>query len=216
MTEPEPARAPVDPDVAAELPGLELWTLEAEGGDGRAAKEIRRRLRDLSSRWTGARAVALRSQAVTGAYLVAFRQLGLDPDETRTPAEEAVAERLQHGGFPSRGRIADAVLLAVAETGVAVWAVDAARVSGELELRPARDGERLGEGPLAPDLPRGRLVVADAAGPLAVVFGPPAPDRAPGKATTRCLLFAVRVAGVPELHVEEALWIAADALVPGR
>ena len=44
------------------------------------------------------------------------------------------------------------------ETGVPVWALDADRVEGELGLRPAQRGERLGEGEYAADVPAGRLV----------------------------------------------------------
>ena len=31
-----------------------------------------------------------------------FRQVGIDPDERRTPVEQIVLDRLQHGGFKSR------------------------------------------------------------------------------------------------------------------
>ncbi len=75
-----------------------------------------------------------------------------------------------------------------------------------------RGGERLGEGEYAADLPAGRVIVADAAGPVAVLFGDLAPSRAPGRETARLRLFAVAVPGVPALHVEEALFGCADAL----
>lgn len=210
--EAEPARGAVDGDVAAELPGLEPWTLVCAGSDGRTPPEIRGRLRDLSSRWSGARAVALRTQPVPHAYRVLFRHLGQDPDETRTPIEQVVMDRLRHGGLQSHGRIADAELLAVLETGVPVVAFDADLVQGEIALRPAADGERLGEGELAGDLSPGRLVLADERGPLAVLFGRAAANRLPTRATTRVHLCAVRAPGVPELHVEEALWTAAEVL----
>ncbi|WP_205697261.1 hypothetical protein [Conexibacter sp. SYSU D00693] len=210
--EAEPHRALVDPEVRAELPGLELWTLAARGADGRSTRALRARLKELAGRWTGARAIAVRSQPVAHAYRVAFRQLGLDPDEERPPLEAAVLRRLEKGGFPSRGRLRDALLLALLDTGVGVWTLDAAAVEGELALRQARHGERLGEGELAPDLPEGRLVVADDRGPAAVLFGRVADDRVPTQETEGVVLFAVRVEGVPELHVEEALFRAADDL----
>ena len=51
----------------------------------------------------------------------------------------------------SRGPLDDALLVALVETGVPVWALDAARLDGPLGLRGARAGERLGEGEYAAD-----------------------------------------------------------------
>jgi hypothetical protein len=48
--------------------------------------------------------------------------------------------------------------------------------------------------------------------PVAVLFGALAHDRAPQRETRALRLFAVGVAGVPDLHVEEALWTCAEAL----
>ncbi len=59
---------------------------------------------------------------------------------------------------------------------------------------------------------QGRIVVADERGPIAELFGPPAPEREPGKQTTRIQLFAVVVEGVEAMIVEEALWICAETL----
>ena len=64
-------------------------------------KEIRDRLRDMSNRFRGARAVGIRREPVPAAYRVFFRQIGLDPDVVRTPIEAAVLERMLRGGFPS-------------------------------------------------------------------------------------------------------------------
>jgi DNA/RNA-binding domain of Phe-tRNA-synthetase-like protein len=149
---------------------------------------------------------------VPHAYRVFFRHIGLDPDEHRTPVEALALERLKRGGFPSRSTLDDGLTLAVMETGVPVWALDADRVEGELGLRPAERGERLGSGEYANQLPAGRLVVADDAGPVGVLFGALAPGRGVGGSTTRITLLALQVAGVPDIHVEEALWTAEDAL----
>ena len=93
-----------------------------------------------------------------------------------------------------------------------VWALDAYRVDGELGLRPAARGERFGGGEYASDVPAGRLLVADDAGPVGVLFGALAPERGVGPETTRMTLFSVQVAGVPDIHVSEALWTVADIL----
>ncbi len=74
-----------------------------------------------------------------------------------------------------------------------VWALDANRVAGELQLA----------------LDDGRVVVADATGPVADLFAPPEGVTA---ATRRLLLYAVLAPRVPDLAVEEALWTAWDLL----
>ena len=55
-------------------------------------------------------------------------------------------------------------------------------------------------------------MLADAAGTVAVLFSPPSPERAPGRATTALLLIAVQAPGVADLYVEEAVWTSIDAL----
>jgi DNA/RNA-binding domain of Phe-tRNA-synthetase-like protein len=202
----------VDFDVAEEFPGLRLHTVQVDGGTGRSPRALKARLRMLSDRFHGAQAITMRNAPVPHAYRVFFRGIGLDPDSTRTPIEAAALERLRRGGFQARNLIADALLIALVETGVPVWAVDAARLDGPLGLRTARIAERLGEGDLAPDLPEGRLVVADATRPVAELFGDIAPSHEPSSDTTRLRLFAIQVSGVPAIHVEEALWLAVTAL----
>jgi DNA/RNA-binding domain of Phe-tRNA-synthetase-like protein len=204
----------IEEDVARELPGLGLAWVDADApADGRRSPAwLRARLRRLADRYSGARAVTMRREPVPAAYRAFSRHVGLDPDVDRPPVEAVVVERLMHGGFRSRGRVEDALLVGALETGVPLWALDADRVDGGLGVRRARPGERLGEGELAPDLPAGRLVVADARRPVAVLLGDVADGDGPGPGTRRLRVFAVRVAGVPALHVEEALWASVEAL----
>ena len=110
----EPERGWVDAGLAQELPELALWTLAA--GDPparRSPPEVRQRLGLLASRFRGGEAVELRRRPVPHAYRVFFRQIGLDPDDQRTPVEEAAMRRLMHGGFESHGSLDDALLLAL-------------------------------------------------------------------------------------------------------
>jgi DNA/RNA-binding domain of Phe-tRNA-synthetase-like protein len=202
----------IDAEVAEEFPELRLLERTLAARSGPSPPELRERLRVLSDRFRGAQAVELRRQPVPWAYRVFFRHIGLDPDEHRTPVEALALERLKTGGFGSRSVLDDALTIAIMETGVPVWALDAGRVEGELGLRPAQRGERLGEGEYASDVPAGRLVVADEAGPVGVLFGRLAPGRGVGRDTTRMTLLALQVAGVPDIHVEEALWTVEDAL----
>jgi DNA/RNA-binding domain of Phe-tRNA-synthetase-like protein len=199
-------------ELADEYPDLRVASTTAPAPGSRSSRALRDRLALLADRFHGARALTMRREPVPAAYRVFFRHVGLDPDVQRTPIEAAALDRLLQGGFTSRGMLDDALLIAVVETGVPVWALDADRVDGPLGLRGAQAGERLGEGEYAPDLAPGRLVVADASAPVAVLFGDVAPSRQPGRETKLLRLFTVAVPGVPALHVEEALFGCADAL----
>lgn len=211
-TEPgQSARGWRGPELEEELPGLSLFVGEAlhtrkQALTGQSPAEVQARLRELSNRFRGARAVGLRREPVPGAYRVFFRQIGLDPDVVRTPIEAVVMERMLRGGFDTAGLLADALLIALLDTGVPVWALDARWLDGQLGIRVCGEGEPLGRSPAAPALPAGRLVVADSSAPLAVLFGDVAPGHEPGAETQRLTLFAVQVEGVPSLYIEEALW----------
>jgi DNA/RNA-binding domain of Phe-tRNA-synthetase-like protein len=179
---------------------------------GRSPRGVRERLHYLAGRFRGADALVLRQRPIPHAYRVFFRHIGLDPDETRIPVEAAAVQRLLQGGFPSQDLLDDALTIALVETGVPLWALDAEQVEGELELRLSDDGDRLGRAPEAPALPAGRIVVADARGPLAVAFGEPAAGHEPTRRTRALVLYALCVEGVTALHVDEALTTCADVL----
>jgi DNA/RNA-binding domain of Phe-tRNA-synthetase-like protein len=204
-------------EVEEELPGLSLLVEEVSVGragslTGDSPPDIEARLRAFSSRIRGARAVALRGEPVPAAYRVFFRHIGLDPDIERTPIEAAVLERMLRGGFPTGGLLADILLIALLDTGVPVWALDADTLDGPLGIRTSREGERLGRSADGALLPAGQLVVADASTALAPLFGEVAPAHAPGGRAPRVTVFAVQVAGVPALYAEEALWSCRMAL----
>jgi DNA/RNA-binding domain of Phe-tRNA-synthetase-like protein len=200
--------------VRDEHPDLRLCSIVVDGTLQRTPRELKRRLAHLSSRFSGARAVAMRSEPIPHAYRVFYRHIGMDPDDplTRTPIEEAAARRLLEGGFSSHDSVSDALLMAIVETGVPLWALDDDALRGPLGIREADARELLGVGPLANELPEGRLVVADDAGVVGVLFGDLVTARRPTSQTTRVRVFALQVRGVPQLHVEEALWLCADAL----
>jgi DNA/RNA-binding domain of Phe-tRNA-synthetase-like protein len=199
--------------LRSELPGLGLVALQAPAPKlRRSPPGVREHLDALAVRFRGADALVLRQRPIPHAYRVFFRHVGLDPDVTRVPVEAAWLERLVHGGFRSRGLLEDALTIALVETGVPVWALDAETLDGPLGLRLAADGERLGGVDGGLDLPAGRIVVADASAPLAPLFGEPAPERAVTRRTKQLLLFAVHVAGVSAMHIEEALWMCAETV----
>ncbi len=221
----EPTGGWCEREVQEELPGLRL--VHAGAAVDRAHRgtpsALRVRLSELSNRWAGAHAVGLRQRPVPAAYRVFFRHIGLDPDVVRTPIEEAMLARMMQGGFYSNHLLADALLITLLDTGVPVWALDAATIEGPLGIRSSREGESLGGPPTRPPtrspvrpparsahaslLPAGQLVVADARSAVAVLFGEIASGHLPGARASELILFTLQVPGVPSLHVEEALWM---------
>ena len=207
------AQGSIAPELAAEFPGLQLLWVSVEARLRSSPPGLKRRLSMLSSRYRGENVIAMRTQPIPHAFRAFFRQVGLDPDVTRIPAEAAAVERLLHGGFESRNLIDDARLIAVIETGVPVWALDADFVdAGGLGIRVTEADDKLGSGEQARPLAPGQLVVADARSVHALLFDDVAPGHGVGRSTERTALFAVGVEGVPSIHVEEALWLAVEAV----
>jgi DNA/RNA-binding domain of Phe-tRNA-synthetase-like protein len=206
-------RGAVYPAVAAELPGLYLRWLEVPHGSGRSSKALKRRLATLSDRFAGPQAMVFRTKPIPRAYRVFYRHIGLDPDEQPSGPEALVLERMLKGGFVSRNLLDDGLTIAMIESGVPLVAFDAGAISGPPRIRASVAGEGL-EGRPA-ELPVGTLVIADDVRPLALLFGALASGRGVNPATERMLLVAAGVAGVPEIAVEEALWIVAEVLEGG-
>ena len=206
----------VAPELRAEFPGLRLDWLTTPVRAGDSPPEVRRRLGGLSNRYRGASVVAMRTWPIPRAYRTFFRQIGLDPDTDRIPSEEAAVARLLHGAFIPSGLVADALLIALVETGVPVWALDADAVDpGGLGIRMTASGDRLGSGEEAVALEPGRLVVADERAVHGLLFGEIAPGHEVGPKTRRAALFAISVEGVPRIHCEEALWVCVEVLGAG-
>jgi DNA/RNA-binding domain of Phe-tRNA-synthetase-like protein len=219
MTEPSlaPADGFVAPEVRAEFPGLRLQYVTVAQRRRPSPPALVGRLKALSNRYRGADVVAMRTKSVPQAFRAFYRQIGLDPDVRWIPSEQAAVNRLLHGGFHTTDLISDACLVALIETGVAVWALDADLVDDAgLGIRTAagRAPGAGGAGP-APAPAPGTLVVADGSAVHAELFAEPAPGHGVGARTRRVMLFSVAVDGVPAIHVEEALWCALDLLGAG-
>jgi DNA/RNA-binding domain of Phe-tRNA-synthetase-like protein len=206
----------VAPVLRGEFPGLALRYTVVDVESGRSPAGVKRHLRYLSDRLHGRRALGLRREPIASAYRVFFRQIGLDPDEFRTPIEAAVLERLRAGGFKSEGLVDDAVTIGVVETGVAMRALDADRIVGSLALRIVEPGERLGGEPNGLELPDGTLVLADDQSVIGLIFGELAPGRGVQRDTRRAAICAIQVDGVPDISVEEAIWNSVSALQGGK
>jgi DNA/RNA-binding domain of Phe-tRNA-synthetase-like protein len=200
----------VEPALRSEFRGLGLRYAVVDAGTGRSPRELRNRLRHLANRVYGEHVLNLRREPIASAYRVFFRQIGIDPDEFRPPAEAAMLERLRAGGFRSRDLLEDALTVAVVETGVSVRAFDGDRIEGTLGLRIAQPGEHLAGDRV--DLPEGAIVVADERRPLGLVFGETGTAAMVAGQTARIALCVVRIPGIPDISIEEALWTAGGIL----
>ena len=200
----------VEPELAQEFPELGLLHAPVDAASGPTPPEVKRRLRSLADRYTGGRVIHMRQDPVPWAYRVFARQVGIDPDNDRTPVEAIAVERLRQGGLRSENLLDDALTIAIAETGVPLVALDADRVGDDLGLRLAAAGESLG--PARP-LSARQIVIADRSRPVALVLGQAGDDAGVTPDTGRMVLCALGVKGVPRISVEEALWIAAETLV---
>jgi DNA/RNA-binding domain of Phe-tRNA-synthetase-like protein len=200
----------IDPALADEFPGLSIVSTTIETATGRSPEALKERLRSLSDRIAGAQAIQLRQKQIPWAYRVFFRHIGLDPDTTRTPIEQLIFERMHDGRFASRNRVEDALTIAMVEVGVALRAFDADRIEGRIGLRLSAEGEAF-EGRASP-LPEGTIVIADEKRALGIIFDRTAEGRGVKRGTRRVLLAAIGVRGVPDIALEEGLWVAGSAL----
>ncbi len=203
-------RGYLEPALRREWPGLALRYVTVPHGSGRSTRALKARLRSLSSRFSGPQAINLRRQPIPWAYRVFYRHIGLDPDEQPTPVEELALERMKKGGFVSRNLLDDALTVAIIESGVALRAFDADRISGRLGIRSSVAGEGLEGRP--GELPVGTLVIADQLRPVALLFGAVGSGRGVRRRTRRMLIASIQVEGVPEIAVSEALWLVVAAL----
>jgi DNA/RNA-binding domain of Phe-tRNA-synthetase-like protein len=201
------ARAPVANDLRADFPELALWITEVDATMADSPAPVRRRMDAAGDRVTGADAIGTRSESTPWAYRVFARRLGIDPDEAERAVEAAALQQHRPLATEATGSLpGDAQLIAVAETGVPVLAFDSDRLDGELWLRRAEPGERVGDRPVE----AGRPVLADRTRVVAVPFGPHAPDAAINRQTERMTFVALQVKGVPDVGVEESLWTVVE------
>jgi DNA/RNA-binding domain of Phe-tRNA-synthetase-like protein len=200
----------VAPILDDEFPGLAIVSTTVDAGSGKSPPALKEHLKEISNRFHGSHAIQMRQKPIPWSYRVFFRHIGLDPDTTRTPIERLALARMQQGAFKSTNRLDDAIIIATVESGVVIRAFDADRVSGRIGIRPSAPGEKF-EGRTSA-LPKGTLVVADEERPLEVLFGETAEGRGVGPKTKRTLLAAIGVKGVPDIALEEALWLAGSAM----
>ncbi|MEJ2870080.1 hypothetical protein WCD74_20090 [Actinomycetospora sp. OC33-EN08] len=198
----------IAPDLVAEFGELELWTATATVARAAAATG-RERLGRLSGTFRAAERIRERGGRLLDAAYPAFeRQTGLDATVPPTALERDAREVVVTGALRAGDPVVAVRLAVLAEVGVPLMALDAARTSGPWQVRatagePYRDGS---------PTTAGDLVVADTVGPVAPVVGDPPGPLVPGSRTREVVLFAVRVPGVASWEVSEAVWRAVHYL----
>lgn len=203
----------VDPVLAEELGGVELWTATATVAPGAVAAG-RERLERLSGSFRAAERIRARAgRLLDPAYLAFERQVGLDPTEPSTALERGAREVVVTGALLPEYPCHDVRLAVLAEVGVPLGILDGARTRGPWSLRAAVAGERWAHGARRGGALRARtLVVADREGPVAPAVGDPPPELAAGRRTRTAVLYAVGVPGIESWEVSEAVWRAARYL----
>jgi hypothetical protein len=187
----------IDHALAAEFPELALRYVVVEARLEPSPPEMLGQLADLSTRFRGWKAIALPTRPVPSAYRAFLRQVGLDPDVHRNPAEAVSYDRVMRGTYPSFNRVADAIRATIVETHIALGALDTDTLSGPLGIRPGEDGV---------------LGLVDADHSLGPLFGPLDRSFEPTARTERVAITAVGVAGIPTWMLDHALWRVADHL----
>ena len=203
------AEAKIESQIRNEFPELGMSYVSVNVGIG-SNRRVAERLKKLSERIGGAQAMELRRQPVPLAYRTFFHHIGLDPDQKKTPIEETVINRLFIGGLERSWPVQDAITLAITDTEAAVWAYDGDAVIGDLSIRLAGESERIGSAQVS----AGTILVSDEARPLSVLFGRDAESVTASRQSKSVVACALRVAGVPQTVVEEALWIFQEAVHP--
>ena len=135
-----------------------------------------------------------------------YRRFGVDPTKTR-PSSEALLRRVRkQDPFPRVNSAVDVCNWCSVETGLPFGLYDAARISGDVELRVGRDGDQYDGIRKDTVHVAGRLTVCDALGP----FGNPTSDSARTMvtpATTRLffVIFGPRPLGAGAVEAALAL-----------
>ena len=148
----------------------------------------------------------LPTKPIPSAYRVFLRQVGLDPETRPSPIEAVTRERILRGIYRSTHRLADALTVATVESQIAISVLDADLIDLPLGIRTVREED-------VTDLPVGTLVVADANGPAAELFGEPEPHCIVGADTTRTAVMAIGVKGIADWMLDDALWRVAEIAV---
>jgi len=196
-------RITVEPQLLENFPGLQVLVRRIDGltvGErseelqqfkAKVVEEIKRRY-DIAT---------VKDEPIFRAYRDFFWRAGIDPTKVR-PAAEALIRRVLAGKpIPTINTLVDSYNLASINTGIALGAFDAEKLTGDLILRLAQEGENfLGIGMSGLITLQGNeLVVADGEKLIAVY---PYRDADNTKVTTATKNLCLLVCGAPRIDEE--------------
>ncbi len=152
-------------------------------------------------------AESLKEEPILRAYRDFFWRAGIDPTKTR-PASEALIRRILRGNpLPAINSFVDALNTASVLTRIPFAAFDRDRISGRLELRFARPGERMvpiGH-PEPVTLTGNEIVISDAEKVIALYPHRDSNETRITEATEDALIMSCGVPGVEDMLLSGAL-----------
>jgi DNA/RNA-binding domain of Phe-tRNA-synthetase-like protein len=155
----------------------------------------------------------LREHPVVRAYRDFYWRIGIDPTKQR-PSGEALVRRALRGSIPRINNVVDAGNIASMETFVPIGLYDLDRVSGELKLRFAAEGEIFRPiGGKDDRLEKNQIVLADEEKVLHVFPYRDSRETMIRKETRNVLVVACGVPGVEKAIVETACKKASQYIV---
>jgi DNA/RNA-binding domain of Phe-tRNA-synthetase-like protein len=157
----------------------------------------------------------LKDRPVLKAYRDFFWKIGVDPTKIR-PAAEALIRRIVAGKpLPRINTLVDAYNLASVKTEIAIAALDADRLRGDLKMRFSAEGEGfLGIGMNKPvRLRGGEIVVEDEEKLVAVYPYRDAEDSKVTEATRNIILLFCGVPGINKDKLTEAMTVASSFII---
>jgi len=203
-----------NPGLAKRFPGLHALIVRIEGVNIQKEKaELQAFKREIVEEIRKAHDLAtVKDTTIFRVYRDFFWRVGIDPTKIR-PAAEALVRRILAGKpIPTVNTLVDAYNLASIRTGVAMGAFDADRLRGELELRPAREGEEFfGIGMSEPvELEGNEPVVADVEKLIAIYPYRDADETKVTEATKNVVLLICGVPGIEERVLTDAARVAVE------
>jgi DNA/RNA-binding domain of Phe-tRNA-synthetase-like protein len=192
----------VDKELEEKFPGLRAYVLEIRGidvnrNDPKTVNNFNTLLKEVTeyvkSRYT---LDGIKNEQIFRAYRDFFWKIGIDPTKTR-PASEALIRRiLLEKPIPRINTLVDAYNLASIVSGVPIAAFDKDKISGELFMRKAFEGEKfLGIGMEKPIILNGTEIVVSDDEKLVAVY--PYRDAEVTKISERTRNVVFLICGVP-------------------
>lgn len=208
----------LSPEVAEKFPGIKFGYIVMDGVNvDKASSELQQEKKHIESRvrkfYLDTQEVE-RSESIKG-FRELYKQFGTDPDSHMNSAEALMKRIVSGKGIYDINNVVDTYNLTSIENELPMAAYDLDKVSGNIELRFAQQGDsiiRIGETESIPMI-SGELVYADEAGVICMDFNYRDADRTKiTDSTNKIIVFVDGHSGVSEQDIKETLSKAATRL----